>query len=162
MKTPNLKSKDSKLKQNDHYLNLLPEYFTGNLPGFLKNRATNRVLYASVLHCLFIITKAISPGKFILPNVNLAKNRNELKHWYKNYNAMALSITCNQKFENLLFGLCNFEIFILAFLLAQRFLIKKINNDDIINHKFWFLCRGSFKGTRDRPLLAIFSLKCIL
>ena len=48
---------------------------------------------------------------------------------------MALSNNCNQKFENLLFGLCNFEIFILAFLLAQRFLIK-INIDDIIKDKF--------------------------
>ena len=48
---------------------------------------------------------------------------------------MALSITCNQKFEILLFGLCNLEIFILAFLLAQRFFDKK-NIDDIIKYIF--------------------------
>ena len=47
---------------------------------------------------------------------------------------MALSITCNQKFKNLLLGLCNFEIFILAVFACAALFDKKINIDDIIKH----------------------------
>ena len=49
---------------------------------------------------------------------------------------MTLSITCNQKFKNLLFGLCDFEIFILAYFACAALFDKKINIDDIIKYKF--------------------------